>query len=338
MSTSEPTSPAVARTGIRAEGWLGRNTQRLNEIGLIGAIVVLFVVLAAMAPGFLSVTNQLAMLRDAATIGVVAWAMTLVIVAGEIDISIGPAVAFSSVLLAKAAGEWHVPFALALVLCLAVGLLLGAGAGLLRARWGIPSFVATLGLWSALRGLAQYMTDGLPVPLESNRLLDALAGSIAGIPTPAIIMAILFAVFIFVANRTAYGRSVFAVGGNAEAARLSGISVFRIRVILFATTGLLAALSGVLLAARLGSGNGGASVGLEFDVIAAVVIGGTSLAGGKGSLLGTALGVAFITVIGNGLVLLGVNPFFQDVVRGVIIVGAVLINVLLSRRNGARTA
>ncbi|HUR09238.1 MAG TPA: ABC transporter permease [Nonomuraea sp.] len=150
-------------------------------------------------------------------------------------------------------------------------------------------------------------------------------------------MAALFAVFLFVVNRTAYGRSVFAVGGNAEAARLAGINVSRIRVILFATTGLLAAVSGLLLAARLGSGNGGASVGLEFDVIAAVVIGGTSLAGGKGSLLGTLLGVAFITVIGNGLVLLGVNAFFQDVVRGVIIVGAVLINVLLSSRNGART-
>ncbi|GAA2096834.1 ABC transporter permease [Actinomadura alba] len=337
MSTTKPTGAPVASTGVRTGGALGRNTQRLNEIGLIGAIVVLFVVLSVTASGFLTMTNQLAILRDAATIGVVAWAMTLVIVAGEIDISIGPAVAFSSVLLAKATGEWHLPFALALLLCLAVGLLLGAGAGFLRARWAIPSFVATLGLWSALRGLAQYMTDGLPVPLAPNGLLDLLSGSILGIPTPAIIMAVLFAVFVFVANRTSYGRSVFAVGGNAEAARLSGISVARIRVILFATTGFLAAVSGVLLAARLGSGNGGASVGLEFDVIAAVVIGGTSLAGGRGSLLGTALGVAFITIIGNGLVLLGVNPFFQDVVRGVIIVGAVLINVLLSRRNGART-
>ncbi|WP_169949194.1 ABC transporter permease [Microbispora sp. H11081] len=337
MSTTTPTGTPAATADTR-RGRPGRDTQRLNEIGLVGAIVVLFVVLSATAPGFLSVTNQLAILRDAATIGVVAWAMTLVIVAGEIDISIGPAVAFSSVLLAKATGEWHVPFALSVLLCLVVGLLLGAGAGFLRARWGIPSFVATLGLWSALRGLAQYMTDGLPVPLEANGFLDLLAGSILGIPTPAIVMAVLFAVFLFVANRTAYGRSVFAVGGNAEAARLAGIGVSRIRVILFATTGLLAAVSGLLLAARLGSGNGGASVGLEFDVIAAVVIGGTSLAGGKGSLLGTLLGVAFITVIGNGLVLLGVNAFFQDVVRGVIIVGAVLINVLLSNRNGARSS
>ena len=156
MSTTTPTGTPAATADTR-RGRPGRDTQRLNEIGLVGAIVVLFVVLSATAPGFLSVTNQLAILRDAATIGVVAWAMTLVIVAGEIDISIGPAVAFSSVLLAKATGEWHVPFALSVLLCLVVGLLLGAGAGFLRARWGIPSFVATLGLWSAQRGVGQYI-------------------------------------------------------------------------------------------------------------------------------------------------------------------------------------
>jgi simple sugar transport system permease protein len=135
-----------------------------------------------------------------------------------------------------------------------------------------------------------------------------------------------------VARKTAYGRSVFAVGGNANAARLSGINVRRIRVLLFATNGVLIGITGVLLAARLGSGNGGAASGLEFDAIAAVVIGGTALTGGRGSMLGTLLGVIFIALIGNGLILLGVNPFFQDVVRGVIIVAAVLINVLLGRR------
>jgi simple sugar transport system permease protein len=325
IATADPVDAA------RPEPRRFRNTQRLNEVGLIGAIILLLVVLAATAPGFMTTTNQLAILRDAATIGVVAWAMTLVIVAGEIDISIGPAVAFSSVVLALGTGPWGLGFGLSLALCLVMGLLLGAGAGFLTAKWAIPSFVATLGLWSALRGLAQYLTDGLPVPIETNGLLRLLAGSVLGIPTPAIVMAVLFGVFWFIANRTAYGRSVFAVGGNADAAHLAGINVRRVRVTLFATTGFLAAVSGILLTARLNSGNGGAAVGLEFDVIAAVVIGGTALAGGRGSLLGTALGVAFITIIGNGLVLLGVNAFFQDVVRGVIIVAAVLVNLLLAR-------
>lgn len=144
---------------------------------------------------------------------------------------------------------------------------------------------------------------------------------------------LLFLVFWYVARRTAYGRSVYAVGGNAAAAQLAGIRISRVRVVLFATTGVLAALTGILMAARLGSGNGGAAAGLEFDVIAAVVIGGTALAGGRGSLVGTMLGVVFISVIANGLVLLGVNSFLQDVVRGLIIVGAVLINVVISRKS-----
>ncbi|MGO2096487.1 MAG: ABC transporter permease, partial [Candidatus Microbacterium stercoravium] len=150
---------------------------------------------------------------------------------------------------------------------------------------------------------------------------------------------VLLLVFVYIAKYTSYGRSVYAIGGNAAAAQLSGISLKRVRVLLFATTGLLAAITGVLLAARLGAGSGSAASGLEFDVIAAVVIGGTALAGGRGSLLGTFLGVIFITVIGNGLVLLGVNSFLQDVIRGVIIVGAVLVNVWAGRRsNTTRTS
>ena len=136
-----------------------------------------------------------------------------------------------------------------------------------------------------------------------------------------------------VARRTAFGRSVYAVGGNASAAGLCGINVARIRILLFMLAGALAALSGILLAARLGSGNAGAASGLEFDVIAAVVVGGTSLSGGRGSMLGTLLGVLVITLIGNGLILLGINPFFQQVVRGLIIVGAVLANMAAMRRS-----
>jgi sugar transport system permease protein len=335
-SLPAPTAAAVADPARHASSRRRPLTgQRLNELGLLAAIGVLFIVLVYTADGFMTSDNMLGILRDSATVGIAAFGVTLVIIAGEIDISIGPAVAFASVITAKACTSWGLPVGLALVLTLVLGTLLGAGAGSLRAFFGVPSFIATLGLWSALRGLGQYMTDALPVPLPTNGLFDRLAGKIAGIPTPALIMLVLFAVFTWISQRTAYGRSVFAIGGNANAARLSGISLKRVRVILFATTGLLAALTGILLAARLGSGNGGAAGGLEFDVIAAVVIGGTALAGGRGSMLGTLLGVIFITLIGNGLVLLGVDPFFQDVVRGVIIVAAVLINIVISRRDPA---
>ncbi|MDA0564464.1 ABC transporter permease [Streptomonospora sp. S1-112] len=328
-TTAVPGAAAPARRG------LGRYGRRLNEIGLLAAILLLYVVLGASASGFLSLDNQLGLLRNAATIGIAAWGVTLVIVAGEIDISIGPAVAFASVLVAKGAAEWNLGVAGAITLTLLLGVAWGALAGWLRARFNVPSFITTLGLWSVLGGLALYMTDALPVPLPESAVFDVLGGSVLGVPTSALVMLVLFAVFAYVARYTAYGRSVYAIGGNAAAARLAGLNVTRVRVVLFATTGLLAAVTGILLAARLGSGNGGAAAGLEFDVIAAVVIGGTALAGGRGSLLGTFLGVVFISVIANGLVLLGVNPFFQDVVRGLIIVAAVLVNVLVNSRSAA---
>ncbi|GAB3052909.1 ABC transporter permease [Sediminivirga luteola] len=327
MTTTAPAAPSGVRAVFRGH--------RLNEAGLIIAIALLYVILGVTAAGFLSPSNQLGMLRDAATIGIAAWGVTLVIISGEIDISIGPAVAFSSVLVALGSAQWGLGIGGAILLTLVLGAGWGALAGWLRARFGVPSFIATLGLWSVLGGLGLYLTDALPVVLPESGLMDVLGGSILGIPTAAIVMVILLLVFVYIAKYTPYGRAVYAIGGNAAAAELSGINLSRVRVALFATTGLLAAITGVLLAARLGAGSGSAAAGLEFDVIAAVVIGGTALAGGRGSLLGTFLGVVFITVIGNGLVLLGVDSFLQDVIRGVIIVGAVLINVWAGRRGAA---
>jgi simple sugar transport system permease protein len=310
-------------------------SQHMNEISLFFAIVVLYVIFASTAPGFISFNNQVNILRDAATIGIAAWAVTLIIIAGEIDVSVGPMVAFISVELAFLL-QMGVPTPLAFVLAIAFGALLGAIPGILRAYFDVPSFVATLGMWSALRGTALFVTDALPVSIGRNDMLDALDRSFFGIPPAAIIMLILFGVFAFVSRKTAFGRSVFAVGGNAHAAFLSGINVSRIRVALFAIGGAMAAISGILLVSRLGSGNATAASGLEFDVIAAVVVGGTALSGGRGSMLGTLLGVLVITLIGNGLVLLGINPFFQQVVRGLIIVIAVLANIQAIKRSLSR--
>lgn len=310
-------------------------SQHMNELSLFFAIVVLYVIFASTAPGFISFNNQVNILRDAATIGIAAWAVTLIIIAGEIDVSVGPMVAFISVELAFLL-QMGVPTPAAFELAVALGAALGAVSGVLRAYFDVPSFVATLGMWSALRGTALFVTDALPVSIGRNDMLDALDRSVLGIPPAAIIMLILFAVFAFVSRKTAFGRSVFAVGGNAHAAYLSGINVARIRVALFAIGGAMAAISGILLVSRLGSGNATAASGLEFDVIAAVVVGGTALSGGRGSMLGTLLGVLVITLIGNGLILLGINPFFQQVVRGLIIVVAVLANIQAIKRSLSR--
>jgi ribose/xylose/arabinose/galactoside ABC-type transport system permease subunit len=307
----------------------------MNEFGLLAIIVILYVVFGAVSPGFLSANNQVNILRDGATIGIAAWAQTLVIVAGEIDISVGPMVAFIAVIMAFFL-KWHLPLPLAMIGGLILGTALGSLAGVLRAVFSVPSFVATLGLWSALRGLALFMTNALPVSFDDNDMLDWIGDNVFGLPVSAVVMIILFAIFVFVSRKTAFGRSVYAVGGNASAAHLCGINVTRIRILVFAISGLMAAVTAIMLLGRLGTGNAGAASGLEFDVIAAVVVGGTSLSGGRGSMLGTLLGVLVITVIADGLVLYGINSFVQDVVRGVIIVAAVLLNVAASRRSGKR--
>ncbi|MDQ0996348.1 ribose/xylose/arabinose/galactoside ABC-type transport system permease subunit [Phyllobacterium ifriqiyense] len=323
------------QTTKAAAGSAWRISNHMNEISLFVAILVLYVVFGSLANGFLSFNNQINILRDAATIGIAAWAASLIIISGEIDVSVGPMVAFISVVLAYLL-QWGIPTPLAFLLAIAIGAALGSIAGILRAYFDVPSFVATLGLWSALRGTALFLTDALPVSIGRNDIVDLLDQPILGIPPAAVIMLFFFAVFAFISRKTAFGRSVFAIGGNDHAAFLSGINVARIRVGLFAIAGAMAAISGILLVSRLGSGNATAANGLEFDVIAAVVVGGTALSGGRGSMLGTLLGVLVITLIGNGLVLLGINPFFQQVVRGLIIVIAVLANIQAIKRSLAR--
>jgi len=325
---AQKSAKPASKTGFRL-------SQHMNEVSLFVAIAILYIVFTATANGFMSFNNQINILRDAATIGIAAWAATLIIIAGEIDVSVGPMVAFISVVLAFLL-QWGIPTPVAFALAIVIGAALGSIAGILRAYFDVPSFVGTLGLWSALRGTGLFITDALPVSIGRNDIVDMLDQSVFGVPPAAIIMLVLFAVFTFVSRKTAFGRSVFAIGGNAHAAFLSGINVARIRVALFAIAGAMAAVSGILLLSRLGSGNATAATGLEFDVIAAVVVGGTALSGGRGSMLGTLLGVLVITLIGNGLILLGINPFFQQVVRGLIIVIAVLANIQAIKRGAAR--
>ncbi|EOO3543773.1 ABC transporter permease, partial [Escherichia coli] len=174
-----------------------------------------------------------------ATIGIAAWAMTLIIISGEIDVSVGPMVAFVSVCLAFLL-QFDVPLAIACLLVLLLGALMGTLAGVLRGVFNVPSFVATLGLWSALRGMGLFMTNALPVPINENEVLDWLGGQFLGVPVSALIMMVLFALFVFISRKTAFGRSVFAVGGNATAAQLCGINVRRVRILIFTLSGLLA--------------------------------------------------------------------------------------------------
>jgi simple sugar transport system permease protein len=182
-----------------------------------------------------------------------------------------------------------------------------------------------------LRGLAQVISKAVPIVIADPGFQVFGQGTIL-IPIPTIVALVLLVVFFFISQKTVFGRSIFAVGANPEAANLSGINVPRIRTAIFVITGILSAIVGILIASRLGSGNSGAANGMEFDVIAAVVVGGTALSGGRGTLIGTLLGSLFIGALTNGLVLMGVDPFMQSVVRGLIILVAVLVNVLSTQR------
>ncbi|MDO8209633.1 ABC transporter permease [Conexibacter sp. CPCC 206217] len=308
---------------------LGALTARIdpNAIGLPIALVALIVAFAISAPNFLTVNNQLNNLQNAAFVGIIAFGMTLVIIAGEIDISVGSAVALGSAMLGVLTQHAGLPLGVAVVLVLLEGALIGALGGAIRAFIGVPSFIVTLALYTGLAGLALLITNALPISIEADHFSFWGSGRVAGIPVPALVLIAVFLLFWFIARKTVFGRSVYAVGGNAEAARLSGLPVAAVRVAIFAITGLLAAAVAILESARLSAGDPTIGVGLEFQVISAVIIGGTSLMGGRGSIVGTALGVLFITILANGMVLLGINNYAQQVVQG----GVILVGVLVSQ-------
>jgi simple sugar transport system permease protein len=324
MTATSPTPAEQPQSAARR--WFSRRSN-IQTVALLGVLALVYLCFGFTAPNFGSLGNQLNILQNAAFVGIIAMAMTLVIIAGEIDISVGSALALGSALLGVTVGQLNLPVPLGILVVLGEGALVGAFAGWVRSRFGVPSFIVTLSLYGALRGFALLITDAYPIPLNDPLLTFLGSGRPLGIPVVAIGFMLVFAAFTFVATKTPFGRSVYAVGGNAEATRLSGINVPRVRVVVFTLTGLAAAVVGVLQSARLSSGTASIGIGVEFDAIAAVIIGGTALSGGRGSVLGTFIGVIFITVLGNGMVLLGVNPYAQDVVRGAVVLVAVLISV-----------
>ncbi len=275
---------------------------------------------------FLTAGNILNLLRQSAPMLIVAVAMTFVITTGGIDLSIGSTVALTNALAAillSAGLAW--PFAILAIL--AIGAAIGGVQGWFIAYQRIPSFIVTLAGLSMLRGLALLMTRGYSIPIPPGSWFDQLGrGWVAGVPLPAMIaLAVLAAGFVTL-DCPRYGRQVTAIGANAEAARRVGMPSRRVGASVFVASGLAAALAGLIIAARLGSGSSNAAVGFELDVIAAVVLGGTSLFGGRGTIIGTALGALTIAVIGNGLILVHVSPFYTQIVTGAIILAAVWLN------------
>jgi ribose/xylose/arabinose/galactoside ABC-type transport system permease subunit len=300
-------------------------------------LVVLCVFLAIAAPNFLTAENLLNVLRSVSMQGLIALGMTMVIIAGEIDLSVGSMVAFAGCLTAWVTGWFSSQtvglsmapaVSSAVVLSLAAGFLLGSFSGLMRTRYEVPSFITTLALLTGLSGAAELITNGFPLTPFPPWYNFVGGGYLAGIPFPALIFLLAFVAVQILMNYTTFGRAVYAVGGNAEAARLSGINVNMVKTMVLAITATLAAASGVMQSSEIMSGTATTAKGWELDIIAAVIIGGTSFAGGVGRVWGTMVGVIFLGIIMNGMTLLNVSEYWQHVARGVLILLAVLINRL----------
>ncbi|MER9775505.1 ABC transporter permease [Mesorhizobium sp. M0220] len=298
-------------------------------------LVALIVFLVVAAPGFASVNNLLNVLRAVSMLGIIAFGMTVVIVAGEIDLSVGAGAAMAGCLLGWVCGtltNTTGPVPAAIIGCAAaisVGALCGLFTGKMREWFNVPSFITTLALLTALRGFANLISGGFPITTFPRGFSFFGAGSVAGIPFPVFVFAAVFGGMHLLLNFTSFGRAVYAVGGNAEAARLSGIDVFGTKTGTLVVTGALTAVSGILIASQIGSGNGSTATGMELNVVAAVIIGGTSLFGGKGRVWGTLLGVLFLGCINNGMILMNVSEYWRYVFSGATILGAVLLNQIL---------
>ncbi|WP_104104385.1 ABC transporter permease [Arthrobacter sp. 08Y14] len=310
-------------TGVRKQAPTkgARVKKFLADNGALVGLVVLGLALFIATPDFLTGPNLLNIGIQASVIAVLAFGMTFVIVAAGIDLSVGSVAALSAMGSAWMFTQGNLPGWVALVGGLLIGTLSGAVSGFAVAYGRLPSFIATLAMLSIARGLTLVLSDGRPIPTADE--VSFLGGNVGPIPMPIVVLIIAGIVAALILNYTVIGRYMYAVGGNTEAARLSGIPVRRVLVTVFALSGLFAALAGLLLSGRLDSAQPQAASGYELDAIAAVVIGGASLAGGIGRISGTLIGALVLVVIRNGLNLLNVSSFWQQVVIGLVIALAV---------------
>ncbi|MFL9936019.1 ABC transporter permease [Paraburkholderia sp. RL18-103-BIB-C] len=298
-----------------------------NNYGIAVAFIALCIALSFSSDVFLTWGNWTNIIRQTAINGMLAIGVTFVILTRGIDLSVGAVMALAGVVgatLAVMPGEQNIVVIL-LAGCF-VGAFLGWLNGVAVARLSLPPFVVTLGMLSVARGLTFIFTDGQPVLNLSPQLLWLGSGSVFGVPVPIVVLILLFAICWFVLQHTVFGRHIYAVGGSEKSAATSGVRVKRVITAAYVISGLTAALGGLILTARTTAALPQAGVAYELDAIAAVVIGGTSLSGGKGSLVGTLFGALIIGTINNGLDLLGVSSYYQQVIKGLIIVGAVMLD------------
>jgi ribose transport system permease protein len=311
---------SVANPWTRGLAQAGRSTVIYPLLGLI----VVCAVMVFASDSFLSASNATNILRQVSINALIAVGMTFVILTGGIDLSVGAVMALSGTvaagLMAGGAGG-----GVALAACIGIGLAFGLANGGFVARAGMPPIIVTLATMGIARGLALIYTGGYPISGLPDWMRWFGSGTVAGVQAPIVIMVVVYAIGWVVLERMPFGRYVFAIGGNEQATRLSGVRVARTKLLVYAVSGVTAAIAGVVLTSRLFSGQPNAGQGFELDAIAAVVLGGTAIAGGRGSLIGTLLGALLLGVLNNGLNMMAVSPYVQTVVKGGIILLAIYI-------------
>jgi len=298
---------------------------RSEQAGLLIAFVLLCLVISFLSPVFLTGANVKNVLRDASLIAITGIGMVMIILLGEIDLSVGSTQAVVGILAVVVLNRTESVF-LSLLSALAAGAGIGLLNGLLVTRAGINSLIATLGMMAILRGAAMVSTRAVSIQARVEDFVEVGTGYLGPFPIPVLITLGLFVLFYYVLHHTVPGRHIYAIGGNISAARLSGLAVDRTRVGVFVIGSTLAALSAFILASRLNSGQPNAGLGFELQVIAAVILGGISLSGGVGTLGGAFIGILILTVLNNGLVLLNVSSFYHDIARGLVIILAVYLD------------
>lgn len=298
----------------------------ISEYFIFIILIVLVAALTIRKPSFISARNLTNIMKQASINGILAFGMMFVIISGGFDMSVGSTLAFAGVLAAlldKAGMPMIVPLVVAMCAGLCVGLLNGVGIAI----GNLPPFIMTLGTQTGIRGLALLACGGNPVTGLSESYRALAAGTVLGIPTLTVFTIVVIIVCSFVATKTVYGRRVYACGGNLQAARVAGINTNFIRISTFAIAGMLAGLCGFLMTSRVTIGQPTAGESYEMDAITACVVGGVSMTGGVGKPWGVIVGTLLITIIANGLDILGVSAYWQKIIKGLIIVGAVLIDV-----------
>lgn len=334
--TTSATTPTTESKNDRTKSVLRQAAQN-PRTPIVVALVLVCIAMSILSDSFLTDRNVLNILSQSAVVGIAAVGATFVIITGGIDLSVGSSVALSGMVAATMvlAG---VPALLGVLVCIAMAVAIGTFNGLSIAWLGLVPFIVTLAALGMGRGLTLQLSEGQSVYGLPSGLTWLGGGTIAGVPVPLFLMLLVFIAGHLVLTRTTLGHKIFAVGGNRQAARLSGIRDKRILFSVYAIAGLCAGIAALILVGRIGAATPTAGVGLELQVIAAVVIGGTSLFGGKGSMIGTLIGVLLIGVINNGLTLLDVSPFWVQFIQGALIFVAVLLDAFNQRRLKVRSA